>query len=201
MKKIWLVKLNEAMKAQGKKAKTLSMAAGLNETYVRDLTTRGVEPTVAKLEAIANQLGLPMSYFFDQNAPIPQIAVRGYASGGEEWTPIDDHQKEDGIELISMDIAAPDSIAIRVRGTSMVPVFRDGDDLICTPQWGLNIASVLGKDCVVKTLDQRCYIKQVFKGSVKNTYRLRSYNQSYPDIEDVAIEWAAPVLWIRRSMS
>lgn len=199
MSKIWLTKLIAAMKMQNKKAKPLSLAAGLSETYIRDLIERGVEPTLAKLEAIANQLGLPMSYFFDEESTPPQIAIKGYASGGDRWTPVDDYQDGDGIAHIDLDIANPDLIGVRVRGPSMSPVFRDGDDLICFPQHGLDISSAVGKDCVVETANQERYIKQVLKGSKKNTYRLRSYNTEFPDIEDVALAWAAPVLWIRRS--
>lgn len=199
MKKIWLDKLHLVMKERGLKNKPLSLAAGFNETFIRDLDN-GSDTTISKLVTLADHLSLPISYFFNNESPAPrQVPVVGYASGGEEWTPFDDSMGgEDGLDSLALDFTDSDPIAIRVRGHSMIPVFRDGDDLICSRQRGIDLASVVGKDCVVRTMDQRCYIKHILKGAIRNTYRLRSYNPAFPDIDDVALDWAAPVVWIKR---
>lgn len=199
MSKTWLPKLQEIMAERGLKAKPLSKAAGLNENYIRDLLQKGVDPTVSKMEALANTLGLPLSYFFgDETAPGPVIPVVGYAAGGEEWQPLDDGESLPTLDFASLDLSGTDAIAIRVRGHSMSPVFRDGDDLICSRRRGADMVQALNCDCVVKTLDNRYFIKQLLKGTSRGTYRLRSYNPVFPDIENAVLEWAAPVIWIRR---
>lgn len=41
-------------------------------------------------------------------------------------------------------------------------------------------------------------MKTVHRGTRKGVFRLRSYNPSYEDIEDVALEWAAPITHVIR---
>jgi phage repressor protein C with HTH and peptisase S24 domain len=199
MTKIWRVKLEEIMAERGLKAKPLSRAAGLNETYIRDLLQKDVDPTVSKLSALADTLGLPVSYFFgNEEMRSPGIPVAGYASGGDEWQPLDDGESLPTVDFATLDLSDTDAIAIRVRGHSMSPVFRDGDDLICSRRRGADMAKALNCDCVVKTIDNRYFIKQLLKGTSRGSYRLRSYNTSFPDIENAVLEWVAPVIWIKR---
>lgn len=199
MKKIWLDKLLVVMEERGLEPKPLSLAAGLNETYLRDVVKRGADPTIGKLTQLADYLGLPVGYFFNEEPLQPkQVPVVGYAAGGEEWVPISDYPDGDGIDSLSLDFSDVDPIAIRVKGHSMAPVFRDGDDLICSRRRGIDIGSVVGKDCVVHTMKGQAFIKHVLKGTVRNSYRLRSYNTTFADIDNVALDWAAPVIWIKR---
>jgi phage repressor protein C with HTH and peptisase S24 domain len=199
MSKIWLEKLREVMAERGLKAKPLSLAAGLNENYIRDLVQKNVDPTLTKMSALADVLGLPLTYFFtDEPTPWPTIRVVGYAAGGEEWQPVDDGDELPVVDFASLDLSNMDPIAIRVRGHSMSPVFRDGDDLVCERHRGQDLAQAVNRDCVVKTMDNRYFVKQILKGSLRNTFRLRSYNPAFDDLENVALEWAAPVIWIKR---
>jgi phage repressor protein C with HTH and peptisase S24 domain len=200
MRKIWLMKLEEIVAERGLNAKQLSKAAGLSDTYVWDLLNRNVDPTITKLGALADALSLPIGYFLtDEVHRVPTIPVVGFASGGEEWTPIDDNGDLPQLDFVSLDLTGSDAIAIRVRGHSMSPVFRDGDDLVCSRQRGQDMRMAIAQDCVVKTMNNKFYVKHVLKGTVKNTFRLRSYNPAFEDIENVALEWAAPVTWIRRN--
>jgi hypothetical protein len=48
----------------------------------------------------------------------------------------------------------------------------------------------------VKLTDGRTFVK-VLKRATKTTATLGSHNA--PDIENVRVEWAAPVLWVKRS--
>lgn len=199
MAKIWLGKLKEIMTERGLPTKRLSKAAGLSETYVWELFNRDIDPTIGKLSALADALGLPITYFFsDEPLPWPTIRVVGFASGGEEWQPLDDGEELPTVDIDHLDFGGPDPIAIRVRGHSMSPVFRDGDDLICHRHRGIELAQALNRDCVVKTVSNRYFVKHVMKGTNRNSYRLRSYNPAFADLDNVALEWAAPVVWIRR---
>ena len=133
--------------------------------------------------------------------PDPQhVPVIGYIGAGEEWFPIDDHERGAGLDEISMELAHDvDPIAIWVRGDSMEPVYREGDALICSRWQGAEIRNLINEDVVVRTADGRGYLKILLKGSRPDKFRLRSYNPTYHDIEDVALEWAAPIAWIRRA--
>lgn len=201
MESAWKKRLTAAMKARKYPAKRLSLDAGLNETYIRDMLKEGADPTLTKLLQVFETLRVSPSEILEGTEPAPQsIQVIGYAGGGEEWTPVDQAaQGADYEDTIDIDLSDADPIAIRVRGHSMAPVYRDGDHLVCSRQRGANIENALNRDCVVKTADERCYVKMVAKGAARGTYRLRSYNPAYEDLEDQRLEWAAPVIWIRRS--
>lgn len=122
----------------------------------------------------------------------------GYISAGEEFYPIDDFAPGAGFEDVTLSLDVADPIAIRVRGSSMSPVYRNGDDLFCSRERGVSIESVVGRDCVVLTKDGAGYVKQLRPGNA-GRFTLRSYNPAYEDIENVDIEWAAPIMVIRRA--
>lgn len=197
---VWRKKLLEVIEERGIKPKPFSLKIGRNETFLRDiLKDGGSSPSIDNFQAIADELMLPMSFFFGGDMPPPStVPVVGYASGGEEWEPVDDLTEKAGLDTIPLDLSEVDPIAIRVRGPSMFPVFRNGDDLICSRQRGTDMRNTIGKDCVVKTLDGRCYIKSVLQGTTRNTFRLRSYNQDFADMDNESLEWSAPVIWIKR---
>lgn len=197
MREVYKAKLEKVMERRGLGAKPLSKEAGLNETFIRDMFQKGADPSIGKFMKIADALNLPMAFFFDEDdpPPPPRIPLIGYAAGGDGWVPFDDSQIAEDIDL---DLGGAEAVAIRVTGHSMSPAYRDGDDIICAKFEGAELIKALNRDCVLKTADGKYFIKQLLKGTVKNTYRLRSYNPDYEDIDKVALEWAAPVIWVRR---
>lgn len=126
------------------------------------------------------------------------IPVIGYVGAGGEQISIDDHAQGGALDTIEIDFADADPIAVWVRGDSNMPVYRDGDALICSRMRGANIEDALNQDCMVKTADGVYYLKFLQRGRTKGRYTLRSYNMQYPDLENVDLEWAAPVVIIRR---
>lgn len=175
--------------------KSLSLAAGLSETYVREILKRDQAPTVRGLTALANELNCPVSFLIGEDKPFkPTIPIIGKASAGEGWTPYDTLDDQ-----LDIDFSDKSLISIVVEGDSMHPIYRDGDYLICDRVDGANIHNIVGRDCIIYTADGDAYVKILNKGSSPTTYNLRSYNPTYPDIEDVKIKWAAPVVWIKRN--
>jgi phage repressor protein C with HTH and peptisase S24 domain len=200
MKEMWRKRLAEVIDRRGIPLKKLSIGAGLNETFLRDVLKEGATPSVTKLEAVADQLGLPMAYLFGGEVEErPSVPVVGYVSGGDRWVPVDDFAKGDGIETIQFDLPDDDHVAVRVRGHSMAPVYRDGDDLLCSRLYGTEMSKAVNRDCVIKTAANEMYIKILMRGGQRNSYRLRSYNPAFEDVDSVALEWAAPVVWVRRN--
>ena len=57
----WKKRLETAMEARGFSMKSLSLAAGLGETFVRDALKRDRRPTVDKLGKLADALGVPLA--------------------------------------------------------------------------------------------------------------------------------------------
>lgn len=126
-----------------------------------------------------------------QEATVPMV---GYIGAGAEVFPVDDHQKGDGLEMIQAPPGVFQGIALTVRGESMWPRFMDGD-VIVIDKTQLALVSLIGKTCYVQLDDGRCFLKIVQKGSVPGHWNLISHNA--PPIENVVIDRAYPVVWVR----
>lgn len=181
--------------------KGLSLAAGLNETFIRDVLAReDSSPRLDSLRALAHAMNMPFMEFVEGiQGPVMEIPIVGYVSAGESWSPIDDLAPGASFDLVEFSIDGADPIGLGVRGDSMQPVYHEGDTLIASRLHGANINDALQQDCIIKTATGDTYVKVLRRGSKAGLYTLRSYNPSYPDIENVALEWVAPVRWVKRS--
>lgn len=83
--------------------------------------------------------------------------------------------------------------AVEVRGDSMLPLYETGTLLYYSKQ--LPPEEMIGRRAVVRLEDDRVLVKTVRRGSQSGLYTLASLNA--PDIEDVALQWAAPIDWIK----
>jgi len=158
----------------------------------------GKNPTLENFINICKALGVrPSQVLEDGDSFTPSVPIVGFVSAGEGWTPIE------GItnETVDIEIAKPDTIALEVRGSSMSPVYRDGDTLICQRIYGPYLDNLIGRDCVVQTADGRHFVKILKRGTKPRRITLKSYDPLVDDIEDVAIAWAAPVIWVKRGSS
>jgi phage repressor protein C with HTH and peptisase S24 domain len=178
----------------GLSMKGVSLKAGLSESFVRDVINRGADPSAENLAAICSVIGITPYDLQSGSEPVKRvIPVVGIVSAGEGWTNVDD-----GTDTVEFELGPHDSIAIEVRGDSMVPVYRSGDTLICHRQFGPHADNLIGLDCVVRTADGRNFVKILRRGTRPGRFNLRSYNSAVDDIEDVALAWVAPVAWIKR---
>lgn len=128
------------------------------------------------------------------------IAVVGYVgAGGEIPEYVDDHAKGDGLEHVPRPPGMRGNVvAVRVRGASMLPVYREGDVLFYSSDQRRSPAELIGVECIVRLKDGRTLLKEIRHGSRKGRFTLGSHN--WPDIQDVLIEWAVPVRWIDRAL-
>jgi len=177
--------------------KSLSRAAGLSESAVRDVLNRGSDPTVDTFLAIAAAAGVSPGWLLhgDERFRIA-VPLVGHASGGEGWTPFP--EPATARDTVQFELGDHDVIAIEVRGDSMAPVYRNRDRLFCQRRRAAFADNLIGQDCVLRTADGECYIKILQKGSHRGRFNLRSYNPVFKDVENVVLDWAAPISWIRR---
>lgn len=107
------------------------------------------------------------------------------AGRGNEVEPIDDLNEP-------IELPPSDAIAVRVRGNSMWPVYKDGEKLVYLPEQR-SPEELVGRECAIKVRGGGMMVKIIRKGSRKNRYNLESFNE--PTIENVAVEWASPIRW------
>lgn len=126
-----------------------------------------------------------------------KVAMVGYVGGGQKIISIDDHEKGAGLDFVE----APPGVrgsglcAVKVRGSSMYPVYHDGDVIFYGDHQ--NPDEIIGKEVIVKTSEDEMFVKTLEVGSKKGLFTLVSYNA--PPLRDVKIEWAARVRYIAKS--
>ncbi len=125
------------------------------------------------------------------------VSVVGYVGAGQEIFALDDHAHGASLE----EVEAPEGVgrdtmvAVRVRGESMHPL-RNGWLLFYRrDQHGVPDAC-LNRLCIVKLAgDGPILVKELRRGYRAGHFVLSSWNA--PPLEDVRLDWAAPVLSIR----
>lgn len=146
----WRARLETAVGKQSRKG--ISLAAGLNETFLRDTLKKETVPSLTSAEKLSISLGIPIGEWFlelspaqslpdaladaTHNVPAPRemprdVPVRGIAEGGPDGTfffdadatPIDYVRRPPRLRGIS------DAYALYVQGGSMSP-WREGGSLV-----------------------------------------------------------------------
>jgi len=190
----------KALKRLRKKAdltlEELSDKAGISVSQLSRYESGERDPSLTHLRALASVFDAPIAVITEEQREIP---VLGYVGAGAEVHTIDDYARGDGMDHIEPPPGVPpDAIALRVRGDSMLPAYHDGDHIIYDHQAaGADIGHYVGRECVVRLVDGRTFIKTLGRGSRNGLWTLWSYNAA--PMQDVLVEWAARVKWIERS--
>lgn len=175
---------------------------GSSETQVRDWLNRGMEPGVDGFCHLAGILGVsPLFLLQGDERFMVKVPLLGVSSGAERWTPFAEPGKGKTPEMADFDFGDGEVFVVEVRGNAMSPVYRDHDQLYCQRRAGKYLDNLIGLDCVLQTADGETLIKILDKGTRPERFTLRSYNPLSKPLENVAVDWAAPIIWIRRGGS
>ncbi|RVD14247.1 MAG: LexA family transcriptional regulator [Mesorhizobium sp.] len=114
------------------------------------------------------------------------VAVMGYLGAGAEVEPDYEQVPPEGLEQIEIPFPLPDDmIAFKVRGESMMPVFKHDAVIIVYREQKKPLESFYGEEAAVRTTDGRRFLKTITRGQGGVT--LTSWN-ALP-IENVTLEW------------
>jgi transcriptional regulator with XRE-family HTH domain len=120
------------------------------------------------------------------------LFIAGHVGAGAEVYPEIDGAAGYAIDQIDAPVRlSRAAVGVWVRGDSMYPAFESGDILVYEEQ-RTDFSDLIGKRTIVKLQDGRMFVKRLRRGSTKDFYYLESTNA--PPIEDVKIEWAAPIV-------
>lgn len=194
----------ERFKSARKKAKlsqtALAKLAGVSQQAIAEIERNAVH-TSKSIHKIAAALNVSANYL-DPEIPASSngktlVPVVGYVGAGAEIITIDDHSKGAGLEEVE---APPNAnsgsvVALRVRGSSMVPAYKDGDLIFYDQRADGDIGHLVGKDCVIHLQDGRTFLKELRR--TNGTFWLHSHNAE--PILGPEIVWAARVRWVEKS--
>ena len=185
--------------SDGPDMKALSKRAKLSGGYVHAILKQGRTPSIDNFLKIAKACGVePCWLLFGDDRFRIQFPVIGRAQQVEVWQPVNG----DKVEKVIFEPggAAADIVVIEVVGDSNGPAYLDRDLLFCSRNAGQDLHKViLGRDCVMRTRAGEYLIKQALKGQRPGTFTLRSVSSPVAkDLKNVSLEWAAPIVWIRR---
>lgn len=139
-----------------------------------------------------------MQVFFGDDAETmfdgtTRVPLMGYLGAGAEIEPDFEQVPPDGLDDISVPFPVPDDmIAFKVRGTSMLPVYRPDAIIIVYREQRKPIESFYGLEAAVRTTQGRRYIKTINRGALPRTVNLISWNDPAP-IEGVGLEWIGEI--------
>lgn len=185
------------MTDKGFTMKSLSLAADLNESFVRDMLQRKRTPSLDKFARLVGVLGMTVGDFVDTGVSHDgsSVPLMGYVGAGAEVEPDFEQVPEAGLDQISVPFPLPaDMIALQVRGNSMLPQFRDGAVIIVYREQRRSMESFYGEEAAVRTTDGRRYIKTIIRGSKHGTVNLISWNAD--PIEGVGLAWVGEIFTV-----
>ena len=95
-------------------------------------------------------------------------------------------------EVAFPEVPDPNAYALEISGESMMPLYRDGDIVIISP----NASVRRGDRVVVKTRDGEVLAKDL-KRRTENIIELKSLNPEHPDrmIPTDKVAWLARIIW------
>lgn len=188
--------IERAMKLRGFSKRSLSKKAELSESAVRDLLSRTDNPGIDTLHRIAEALEMPTDQLTGAALKVPVLGKIG--AGGEIlFTGCPDQEicDPDSYQMVPRPpMVVGRLMALLVVGASMLPKYEDGDVIYVRRDHDGLLPSYLGKHCAVRTADGGTFLKMLSAGSQAGCYTLRSLNA--PDMENVEVEWASPVLFV-----
>lgn len=189
-------RLFKAMTKLGYNDTTLARAAGVKRTYVSDIRSgKTGSPSVDGLAKLCKVLGMSVAELLDGETKLPiRVPIIGELTYGDIWRP---KKVGKGLpDILNLWSVSDDLIAVRVLESNMSPRFQRGDVVMGNRIVSNNADNYIGIPCIIKTTDDRYYVKILTRGTTDNTYTLRSLDPSEEDIKDVVLEWFAPVVSI-----
>jgi len=200
MEKRWF---QDRLRHLGKTQRGLAKHMGLDPSRVTEILNQNrsikIEEAVEMseyLETSLEDLVIRLGTNINPEAKASSLVV-GYVGAGETVLSIDDHAKGSGLYKIDAPQGEGGGVCVVVRGQSMSPRFRDGEHLGYSREDGLDLAKCFGRECVVQTKDGRQLVKIVEPGNAPGEVTLVSVNSATPIEQNVAIEWVAPVTWVK----
>lgn len=196
-----LKRVEERLAAVGMSAQAASAKAGLSKDAIRNMQ-RAIQQkgragvSTKTITALAPVLQTSVAWLLEgegdesSHASRNTVRVMGYLGAGAEVEPDFEQVPSEGLEQVDIPFPLPDDmIAFKVRGDSMLPVFKEGAVIVVYNEQKKSLESFYGEEAAVRTRDGRRFIKTIMRG--QNGVNLFSWNAN--PIENVHLEWIGEI--------
>lgn len=184
-------KIRAIMKATGWKQQKLAEHFEVSQSTVNRWLS-GSEPEGHRRDAINDTFERVVDNA-SVGSEMTEVPVMGYLGAGAEVEPDYEQVPPEGMEQVTIPFALPDDmIAFRVRGVSMMPVFRPDAVIIVHRDQKKPLESFYGEEAAVRTADGRRFIKTITRGTIPGTVNLMSWNDPSP-IENQRLVWIGEI--------
>ena len=189
----------------GMSASGLARRSGLDPTTFnksKRITKEGKQrwPSTESVSKVLAATGDSLAEFVAQmgedNASVlaQRVPVMGYAQAGDKGY-FDDAGHPTGSswdEVLFPQIGDLHAFALEISGTSMEPIYRDGDTIVVSPAADIR----RGDRVVVKTREGEVMAKELSRQSARKI-ELTALNKNHADrsIEVEEIDWIARIVW------
>lgn len=189
----------------GMSASGLARRSGLDPTTFnksKRITKEGKQrwPSTESVSKVLTATGDSLAEFVAQmgedNASVlaQRVPVIGYAQAGNKGY-FDDAGYPTGSgwdEVLFPQIGDLHAFALEISGTSMEPIYRDGDTIVISPAADIR----RGDRVVVRTKEGEVMAKELARQSARK-FELASLNKDHADrsIEVEEIDWIARIVW------
>lgn len=120
----------------------------------------------------------------------------------KKTSPLSDEDKQIIQELIFFKTHHPDTLDFVVMDNSMNPHYQKNDYIAGIKCYKDKLNILIGRDCIIQTMDGKLLFRKILASDESGKYNLTStnLNTSCPNLilMNVAIAYAAPVIWHRR---
>lgn len=177
---------------------------GIDPSSVSLLLTGSRRCQLSEAEEIARLLGQPLDDVLTNFGVDPtagsaarMVPIVGWISGHNEVTM---KRPVDGPRLVEAPPGVPSgTVALRYRAASGPLENHDGRILFYEPRKTVE-GDCIGQFCIIQTAGHGCHARRLKRGYIKNSYNITGNYASIKTLENVAVEWASPVLWIKTSI-
>jgi transcriptional regulator with XRE-family HTH domain len=132
----------------------------------------GISGEIRQTASLVGYVGAGLMYYAD-----PRVGP---------WNTIEEVEAPPGAEGLK---------AVRVQGDALEPIYGNGD-ILYFGKTKVHPSSCLGKECVIQILNGPAMVRKI-KSFQNGTYILEWHGVEV--IKTADIEWALPVLWVRRA--
>jgi transcriptional regulator with XRE-family HTH domain len=181
-------KLRAIMKATGKKQMDLAEYFTVSQSTV-NRWLRGAEPEGARRDAINEAYQQIVDDGPRQNSGTT-VPVFGFIGGGAEIQPEFEQTPPEGLDQVWIPFELDeDLIAFEVRGSSMLPAYREGHIIVCYREQKKPLDFFYGLEAAVRTSDGRRFLKTIIRSG--DGIDLHSFNAE--PIQNVKLEWIGEI--------